>query len=69
MWAVEAGPHFSERDVENATRAMAPEPPDLAGPVVIKENDRPDIDWKELDFPETSLPTRTAPTRKSASPK
>ena len=48
---------------------MAPEPPDLAGPVVINDNDRPDIDLKQLDFPEASLPTRTAPARKPASPK
>ena len=57
-WGIDAGPQFSERDVEIATRAMAPEPPDLAGPLAIEQVDRPDFDMKQLDLPETPQPTR-----------
>jgi len=67
MWAADAGQRFSARDLEIAARAMTPEPPDLAGPLVIEQIDRPDIDLKQLDLPETPRPIRKSPARKPAS--
>jgi hypothetical protein len=67
MWAADAGQRFSPRDLEIAARAMAPEPLDLAGSLVIEQIDRSDIDLKQLDLPETPRPIRKSPARKPVS--
>jgi hypothetical protein len=69
MWAADAGQQFSARDQEIAARAMAPEPPDLAAPLVIEGIEPPDIDLTQLDLPETPQPIRKSRVRKPASPK
>ena len=47
-WGVDVGPKFADKEVELATRAVAPEPPNVKGTVLARE-DVSGLDLKQLD--------------------
>jgi hypothetical protein len=53
FWDVDRGLRFSDRELDVALSAMAPDPPDL-NQTVLRDVDQPEIDLKQLDFPEPS---------------
>ena len=52
-WSVDTGPRFRDDDVEVAVRAMAPEPEplNLQGAALARDERLPDLDLEQLDSP------------------
>jgi hypothetical protein len=48
-WAVDLGPRFGDEEVELATRAMAPEPPNLKGTALMRDEAQASVSLEELD--------------------
>jgi hypothetical protein len=49
-WGLESGPKFTDVERENAERAIAPDPPNLKGTSLMREERRPEpVNLKKLD--------------------
>jgi hypothetical protein len=49
-WAPDSGPHFSSDEVESASRAVVPDPPNLKETALAREQRRPqEVDLRKLD--------------------
>jgi hypothetical protein len=48
-WGVDLGPKFNASEIELATRALAPEPPNLTGTALASEEKASAVNLKELD--------------------
>ena len=51
-WTIDSGPHYSADAMDAATRALAPEPPNLANTALARDERRPQtVDLRKLDLP------------------
>jgi predicted RNA-binding Zn-ribbon protein involved in translation (DUF1610 family) len=48
-WGIDVGPKFGEQALDIAARALAPDPPNLKGTVLGRDESRPEIDLEQLD--------------------
>jgi hypothetical protein len=48
-WAPDLGPRFGDEEVELATRAMAPEPPNLKGTALMRDEAQASVSLEDLD--------------------
>ena len=48
-WAVDEGPKVGDREIQMATRVLAPEPPNLTGTVLARKEEVADLDVTKLD--------------------
>lgn len=48
-WGVDPGPTFTQAEIDRATRAIAPEPPNLKGTALAVKSAAREIDLKALD--------------------
>lgn len=48
-WGVDLGPKFGDEELQTASRALAPEAPNLKGTVLAREERRTEVDLHDLD--------------------